>query len=63
VTPSKPLPDAHPLASGRTAEAPLVRALRGDRPETTPVWFMRQAGRSLPEYKVAREGTTMLEAC
>jgi len=63
VTPSKPLPDAHPLASGRTAQAPLVRALRGDRPATTPVWFMRQAGRSLPEYKVAREGSTMLEAC
>ncbi|MFC8734439.1 uroporphyrinogen decarboxylase [Luteimicrobium sp. NPDC057192] len=63
MTPSKPLPDAHPLASRRTAEAPLVRALRGDRPAATPVWFMRQAGRSLPEYKAAREGTTMLESC
>ena len=28
-----------------------------------PVWFMRQAGRSLPEYREARVGTTMLEAC
>jgi len=43
--------------------SPLVRAMRGDRPSTTPVWFMRQAGRSLPEYIKARGNTPMLEAC
>lgn len=41
----------------------LLTALSGHRPERLPVWFMRQAGRSLPEYKKAREGTTILEAC
>nr|WP_242608107.1 uroporphyrinogen decarboxylase [Xylanibacterium ulmi] len=41
----------------------MVRALRGDRPERLPVWFMRQAGRSLPEYRSLREGIGMLDSC
>ncbi|WP_409156600.1 uroporphyrinogen decarboxylase [Lacisediminihabitans sp. H27-G8] len=53
----------HPLIDGRTADSPLIRAYRGDRPSTTPVWFMRQAGRSLPEYRALRVGTKMLDAC
>lgn len=40
-----------------------MRALRGDRPDVTPVWFMRQAGRSLPEYRALRQTGTMLDAC
>jgi uroporphyrinogen decarboxylase len=57
------LPADHPLTDGRTAESPLVRAARGDRPAIPPVWFMRQAGRSLPEYRESRAGTEMLDAC
>ncbi|MCR8671941.1 uroporphyrinogen decarboxylase [Agrococcus sp. HG114] len=61
------LPETHPLNT-RTGASPLVRAYRGDRPETTPVWFMRQAGRSLPEYRELRArtdgpGRDMLDTC
>src|SRR5690606_32983866 len=41
----------------------FLAACRGEEPDRVPVWFMRQAGRSLPEYREARAGTTMLEAC
>lgn len=43
--------------------SPLVAAARRQTPPHTPVWFMRQAGRSLPEYRKLREGTEMLESC
>ena len=50
--------------SGSDREAPLlVRACRREPVPVTPVWFMRQAGRSLPEYRRARAGIPMLEAC
>jgi uroporphyrinogen decarboxylase len=41
----------------------LVRAMRREPVERTPVWFMRQAGRSLPEYRAVRAGIGMLDAC
>jgi uroporphyrinogen decarboxylase len=47
----------------RLAAAPLLRAARREPLPAPPVWFMRQAGRSLPEYRKVREGIPMLESC
>jgi len=52
-----------PAPGSAPAESVLVRACRREAVPYTPVWFMRQAGRALPEYRAAREGVAMLDAC
>ena len=45
------------------SESAFLKAARGEPVPHTPVWYMRQAGRSLPEYLRVREGVGMLESC
>jgi uroporphyrinogen decarboxylase len=49
---------ADPLRNAR-----LLRAFRGEPVDRIPVWFMRQAGRSLPEYRAVRERASLFGIC
>src|SRR5690349_15657179 len=44
-------------------ESRFVRACRRQQVEATPVWFMRQAGRYMPEYRAVRKQHSLLEIC
>src|SRR5438132_3317419 len=46
-----------------TYDSAFLKACRREPVPHTPVWFMRQAGRSLPEYRKVREGIAMLDSC
>ena len=41
----------------------FLRACRGERPERTPIWLMRQAGRYMPEYRAVRSRVSFTELC
>ncbi|HEU4799181.1 MAG TPA: uroporphyrinogen decarboxylase [Gemmatimonadales bacterium] len=45
------------------SEAPLLAAAARRPAPVTPIWFMRQAGRYMPEYRALRERHTLLELC
>ncbi|MEP6572060.1 MAG: uroporphyrinogen decarboxylase [Gemmatimonadota bacterium] len=52
------------MALTATEDLPrFLRAARGQALDATPVWFMRQAGRYLPEYRAIRARHSLLEIC
>lgn len=50
------------MNTSKSSDVPFLDAAHGRRPRHTPVWFMRQAGRSLPEYKAVRGEGSILHA-
>ncbi|GAA2411079.1 uroporphyrinogen decarboxylase [Streptomyces glaucosporus] len=64
-TPAPTSPSAPEAArsGAAVADSAFLRACRREPVPHTPVWFMRQAGRSLPEYRRVREGIGMLDSC
>src|SRR6202142_2772631 len=41
----------------------FIRAAKAQSAERTPVWFMRQAGRYMPEYRAVRKQYSLIEIC
>ncbi len=50
-------------SSAALHNSPFLRACRREPTEYTPVWFMRQAGRYMPEYRRIRAEHSFLELC
>ncbi|MBT3153710.1 uroporphyrinogen decarboxylase [Streptomyces sp. CHD11] len=58
-----PTETTDPVKNDAVRDSAFLRACRREPVPHTPVWFMRQAGRSLPEYRKVREGIGMLDSC
>lgn len=56
---TSPLAPEHP--HNRLRDCDYLRACRGEAAERVPVWFQRQAGRSLPEYRALRREGSILD--
>ncbi|MER5640103.1 uroporphyrinogen decarboxylase [Kitasatospora sp. NPDC002227] len=63
AAPSGQTPSEGGARRGAAYDSAFLRAARREPVPHTPVWFMRQAGRSLPEYLKVREGIPMLDSC
>jgi len=59
----KPALVREPDKTGRPEWDRFLRACRGQPVGRTPVWFMRQAGRYMAEYRAIRQDHTLLEIC
>lgn len=46
-----------------TTTKPIIEAAFGRKPSRTPLWFLRQAGRYLPEYREIRAKMSFVELC
>jgi uroporphyrinogen decarboxylase len=53
----------HRVVTPKADESPFLLACRRQKVPHTPVWYMRQAGRALPEYRALRTDKKMLDAC
>jgi uroporphyrinogen decarboxylase len=51
------------LVTAAPNQSAFLRACRREPVPVTPVWYMRQAGRALPEYRAVRDRYSMVAAC
>ena len=63
----EPMANPVPFSADRTRDplhdSPFLKACRREPTDVTPVWFMRQAGRYMPEYREVRARVGFLDLC